>query len=187
MQELHFHIRGVAPMIHHNAILSDPLAPIVREIQTFTSKRKKTIEDHEEIARLEWNGSLYLHPKKGPVVPAQNIERMLRDAAVKSKMGKQVQAGLRVIEDWPVIYKGPRDPAKMWETGKFRNRASCKVGQQRVIRTRPCWDEWELKFSVQYDEELLEPKQVSDFVALAGRIVGLGDWRPKHGRFEVVA
>jgi len=184
MQQIDFNIRGVAPMIHHNAQLSDPLNEWVKKIQAYTSKRKKTIEDHEEIARLEWFGSLYLN-ESGPVVPASNLERMLRDAAAKSKLGKQVQAGLLVLEDAPVIYKGPKDPTKMWDSQKFFTRASCKIGQQRVIRTRPSWDDWELKFIVQFDESMLDENKIRDFVSLAGRVCGLGDWRPKYGRFEV--
>lgn len=184
MQELKFHILSVAPMIHHNAQLADPLNEWARKLKKITSKKKKTDEDHEEMARIAWFGGLYMG-EKGPIVPAANLERMLRDAATKSKMGKQVQAGLLVLEDVPVIYNGPKDPEKMWASGKFSMRASCKVGQQRVLRTRPCWDEWELKFSVQFDESLLDAEQVTGFVELAGRIVGLGDWRPKYGRFEV--
>lgn len=188
MQEITFHVRGVSPLICHNARLSDPLDEWTMKVAEMTSKKKKTHADLIEIARREWFGSLYLGENGEPVIPGTNLERMLRDSAAKSKMGKVVQAGLICTEpDFPIIYTGPKDPEKMWEAGdKFALRASCKVGQQRVIRTRPCWRQWELKFDITFDETLLNPQAVSDFVELAGKVVGLGDWRPKHGRFELV-
>lgn len=187
MRETSYRISGVAPLLCHNAQLSDPLNEWSKALARVTSKRKKTEDDHLEIARLEFHGGLYLVEGVGPVIPAANLERMLRDAAAKTKQGKQVQAGLIVVEDAPIEYEGPRDAAKLWSSDKFFNRQSCKIGQQRVIRTRPCFSSWELKFTVNYDEQILDDEKIDEFVELAGRIIGLGDWRPKHGRFEVLS
>lgn len=188
MKTASFTIEGVAPLILHNARLSDPLDPHTQSVAEITSKRKKTLADHEEIARREWHGGLYLIDGDGaPCVPGTNLERMLRDAATKSKQGKAVQAGAIVPDDAPIIYEGTKDPEKMYAGGKFSMRASCKVGQQRVIRTRPCFREWKLTFTIHFDENLINPKRLEEWVEVAGREVGLGDWRPKHGRFQIVS
>ena len=110
---------------------------------------------------------------------------MLRDAAAKSKEGKLVQAGLFVTDEALLVYDGPKDPEALWKKGKNLDRSSCKVGQQRVIRSRPIFHDWELTFVVNVDPSILEPSRVTDFVHLAGRVCGLGDWRPRHGRFIV--
>lgn len=187
MKSIEFHIRGIAPLICHNAQLSDPLNEWTMSLAEITGKRKKTQADLMEMAHREFLGSLYIGTEGQPVVPGGNIERMLRDAAAKSKMGKQVQAGLLVTDDSDIVYSGPKDGEALWQSEKHRLRASCKVGQQRVIRTRPAFFPWELKFGVTYDETILNERAIVEFVELAGRVVGLGDWRPKHGRFEVVA
>jgi hypothetical protein len=46
---------------------------------------------------------------------------------------------------------------------------------------------WETSFDVTFDPETLNQAQVIQFVATAGAKVGVGDWRPKYGRFEVIS
>lgn len=185
-QSIDFHVRGVAPLIVHNAQLADPLNEWAKAIAEISSKRKKTDKDHEELAHREFLGGFYLS-EKGPVIPGGNVERMLRDAAAKSKRGKDVQAGLIVMDDVPIIYDGPKDPEALWKKrDKFSLRATVGVNRNRVMRTRPCWYEWELKFRVDFDSTVLNRSAIEEFVELAGRLIGLGDWRPKHGRFEVL-
>ena len=186
MDSLDFHIKGIAPIICHNARLSDPLNEWTRAVAEISGKRKKTNADHEELARREWFGGLYLNEAGNPCIPGSNLERMLRDAAAKTKNGKNVQAGAIVPDDAELIYKGPKVSEKLWAAGEFQIRSSVKIGQQRVMRTRPCWKVWELVFTVLFDEEILNPAKIGEFVQTAGQYIGLGDWRPKHGRFEVI-
>lgn len=187
METCDFKIQGVSPLIIHSSQLSDPLNAHTKSIAEISGKRKKTEADHIELGHREFLGSMYLLPSGAPCIPSQNIERMFRDAAAKSKQGKQVQAGLLVTDDVPIIYKGPKDVQALWDSGKFAFRASAKIGQQRVMRTRPCFQEWQLEFSVIVDETQLSLSQVMEFLVLGGRTVGLGDWRPKHGRFDVIS
>lgn len=186
MKERTYKIQGVAPLIIHNARLSDPLDKWAKLVAEITRKKKKTEADLMEMARREWFGGLYLNDAGKVVIPGSNLERMIRDAATKSKMGMQVQAGVIIPEFDGFVLKFPDNGKKMdtlWANGSHSLRASCKLRQSRVIRTRPCFLTWALEFTVQFDEELLNPKQIDEFVVLAGRIIGLGDWRPKYGRF----
>lgn len=185
MKRVDLHIAGVAPLIMHNARLSDPLDKWAKLVSEVAKKRGKTEEDLEELSRREWYGGLYTNEDGAPILPAANLERMIRDGAAKSKQGKTVQAGCIVPDDAPVLYTGPKKPDDMWASQNFFGRQSCKVGQQRVIRTRPYFREWECKFSVLVAEDVVNPDDLKKFVEVAGRLVGIGDWRPRHGRFEV--
>ncbi len=189
-----YRITGTAPLIHHSEQLADPLNRHARGMKEITSKKKKTDADLMELAYREFLGGLYVNQSGAVCVPGQNIERMIRDAATKSKMGKTVLAGVIVTEDsFPLIFKHSKlTPEQLWKIGRteesdcgtYELRRTCKVGVQRVVRTRPCFPEWSLEFTVQFDPELLNAKQIDEFVILAGRIIGLCDWRPKYGRFE---
>jgi hypothetical protein len=53
----------------------------------------------------------------------------------------------------------------------------------RIMRTRPIFYDWSLKFSLHYNEDLINESQLKKAIEDAGAIVGLGDWRPEHGRF----
>lgn len=186
MKERTYTIRGVAPLLMHNEQLSDPLNKWTRLVAEVSKKRQKTEDDLMELSRREWFGGLYLSEDTNvPIVPERCLERMLRDAAAKSKRGKDVRAAVIVMQPATLDYQGPKDAEAMWASGNYLLRASCKVGQQRVIRSRPCFRQWALTFTAVYDENVLEAADLDRFVELAGRLIGLCDWRPKHGRFTV--
>lgn len=64
------------------------------------------------------------------------------------------------------------------------------VQRNRILRTRAKFDEWELTFLLDTDEELVDQQQLESWLDIGGRRVGLGDWRPEksgdYGRFEIV-
>ena len=191
--QLTYRITGKAPLILHNARLSDPLNRYTKLVSEISSKRKKTEDDLIEMARREFLGSLYTADRDdethagAPVIPGANLERMFIDAAKKFKMGPKAKAGLFVHDDDPILieYEGPKSAEGMWAKGsEFALRASCKVGMSRVIRTRPRFHSWALTFTVTYDRQMLDESDLHRFMDTASDMIGLGDWRPKHGRFS---
>lgn len=60
----------------------------------------------------------------------------------------------------------------------------------RIVRHRPRFEQWELTFDIEWDEELLSEKEIRQVVDDAGKRVGLLDFRPQNkgpfGRFIVV-
>jgi hypothetical protein len=186
-QTIEFEVKGIAPTIMHNGQLVDPMNPIVRKMKEFTAKKsKKTDDDMVELARLEFLGSLYLTDKNKPCWPGENIETMVRAAARTERRGKDVEKAVLCDGNWPLIYDGPSDPEKLWEDARFRLVKAVKVGPSRVMRTRPIFPAWSLKFTLHYDSELVNREDVVRWVEIAGREIGLSEWRPKHGRFEVL-
>ena len=177
---------GTAPMLVHNAQLSDPLNKWAREMKKVSSKRTKTEDDHLELSRLEFYGGMYYDADLGPVIPAMNIEATLVNGAKKIKLGKAVTQGLRITDQvTPIIYKGPRDMASLWGDGEseFVNRASVKVGMARVMRTRPMFPNWALEVSGVYDESIFDEDVINEICTYSGTLIGIGDWRPRFGTF----
>lgn len=189
MKERTYRLTGLVPLVLHNARLSDPLDKWTRLVAEISSKRKKTEADLMEMARREWFGGLYLNDDDKIIMPSQNLERMIMDAAKATKMGQAVQKALIVpsFEGSILSFPGQRKSLDaLWDSGDYSLRASCKVRTSRVMRTRPMIPEWSLEFTAQWDEDVIKSTQeVDDFVELGGRMVGLGDWRPKYGRFTM--
>jgi hypothetical protein len=176
---------GVEPLLMHNARLSDPLDDVSLRIKKVSAKRKKTEDDHHEMGRLEHWGSLYIDAKFGPFIPGQNFERMLVDAAKKIKLGTQVKLAVIVETNVnPLIYHGPRTVEGLWEDKNYVHRASAKVGTSRIQRTRPIFQQWEVTADGFIDTEQINPAEFDQIVDIAGRLIGLGDWRPRFGRFR---
>lgn len=178
-------IRGIAPLLMHNGHLADPLNKFTRAIKALTSKRKKTDADFEQIAKLEFMGGLYLDERCRPAIPGELIEGMLRDGAKKSRQGKDAQCGLISDGVWPLIYKGPSDPEAIWTNESFRDIRGVVIKGNRIMRMRARFPIWELEFDVSFQDEVANADQIAKWLVDAGQFVGLGDFRPRFGRFTV--
>lgn len=176
---------GTEALLMHNARLSNPLDEVAKMMKLVTSKRTKTEEDHLELARLEHWGGLYMDSNLGPFIPGQNFERCLVDAARITKSGKKIERGVFVTSNVnPLSYDGPRDLDGLWKDENFRHQASVKVGTSRVTRTRPHFKEgWEVYAEGVYDASVINLEELGQIAGTAGRMIGLGDWRPRFGRF----
>lgn len=179
-------ITGTTGLIVHNGQLANPLHPIVKQMKKITAKKKKTEEDHEELARLEWYGSLYLGDKGEPVMPGECLEALIRSGAKKTRQGKDVQSSVLVDGLIPIQYEGPKNIDKLWAMGdKFAISVPVKVVSAKVIRTRPIFRSWKLTFDVKFGPDVIDVADLDGFIVTAGEMCGLCDWRPRYGRFEV--
>ena len=187
METIQFLLKGTAPMLQHNGQLADPRNKWVRAIKQISGKRKKTEADLDEMARLEFLGGLYCNGN-GPCIPAHVLEATLigkNSSARKEKMGKQGAAGLFVPSDHDLLYDGPRDPDEMWEDGSFTFTAMVKVMTARIARTRPIFHDWSSEVAVQFNPDIINESDIIRWMNVSGAEVGIGDWRPRYGRFEV--
>lgn len=188
METKRIRIRGLAGILMHNGQLTDPMNEWSRALSDAVkvAKKSKTAAAWESAAKAEFMGGLYLNEKLEPCIPGELIEAVICEGAKKSKQGKEVKAGLIVDGNFPLEYKGPRDPEKLWKA-KYYKTSPAKVGQARVMRTRPMFmPGWECEFVVTYNKQLVDERDLLKFIEKAGAEVGLCDWRPKYGRFEVV-
>ena len=179
-----FKIFGQAPLLMHNGQLVDPLNSFAQSIAQITKKKKKTDADHEEMSRREFFGGLYMSQNR-PCIPAEMQEAALIRGAMKQKRGPEAKAGLLVEDHAPLEYEGPHDPSELWKDEKFRLRAPARVGAQKVMRTRPYFGEWSATLTIKFLPSMLNPADVRSFLVTAGEQIGIGDWRPRFGRFTV--
>lgn len=178
-------IVGATPLLMHNGLLADPINEITKLMKQVSGKRDKTEADFAELSRLEWFGGLYTQDGL-PCLPGEMLEAMLLEAAKKKKKGVQTKAGLIVPHNAMLEYPGPQDIDEMWASKQFLHKIGVRVQRNKVIRTRPIFKEWAATIEIHYLPSLLNKSDVEGFVEVGGQIVGLGDWRPKFGRFSVV-
>jgi hypothetical protein len=187
-------LQGVSPLLCHNGQIADPRNGYARAMKAVSSKRKKTDSDLDELARLEWLAGLYRFGDD-LVVPDYVLESLFIGGAKKSKRGPQAKCGIFFTDHASLQFQGKpatvtdETLAEMFETGQFSHCIGVKVGMAKVMRTRPIFRGWSLDAVAQYDPDVLNHRDIQEIADDAGKLVGLGDWRPKHGRFsaEVVA
>lgn len=200
-KELEVKIKGAAGLLMHSGVLANPLNPIAKQMKQISSKRSKTDEDFALLSRLEWLGGLYttegidLSVSKSDVivsgggsvcVPGEVLESALIGAAKKHKLGPQAKAGIMIDGYFPLEFPHNKKPVSdLFDLGYYDIR-KVKVQQNSVMRTRPLFPQWSLGFTVQYLGDVISEDQILTALETCGRIVGLCEYRPKFGRFEVV-
>jgi hypothetical protein len=199
-------IEGIGPLLMHNGDLANPRNPIVQAMKQITQKRGKTESDHELMSQIEWVGGLYtigrfkgddivIDSQSGTVqvnanpvicIPRRMIEAMLHGGAKKSKLGKQVQAGVFVEKDFPLEFPGHgKTIQELLNDPSYLDLRGVKVGTARVMRSRPVFDNWSLTFELSYQKDVVNRSNLEDSICSAGQLLGIGDYRPSHGRFRM--
>jgi hypothetical protein len=186
-------LKGNRPLLHHNVRLVDPLDPFTQALSkaATVAKSKKTEEAHRALRDAEYLGGLYYSDGIGPYVKAESVAKCLREGAAVGfrGLGTKVERGVVVsstdgLDEIPLLYRGPRGVEELLADENFRFVGAVKVGQQRVMRTRPKFPGWSLEAHITLDESQLSSAQLKDIAAYAGLYIGLGDYRPRYGRFE---
>ena len=187
-------IRGIRPIIMHNGPAGlDTRSPANVEKAEITRKRgsNRTAADDARLQELECQIALWLDSKAAPTIPEAAIRSCIETGARKLKQGPQVREGLIVDAILSFDYDKERYGVTVEELGKTAQfTVPVKVGQSRIARTRAKFDEWEATFRLETDEELVDQEQLARWLDIAGRRIGLGDWRPEksgtYGRFETI-
>lgn len=177
---------GLTPLLCHNISLADPDNPIVAEIATYTSKRKKTEDDRRAIERLEWFGGLYVEDGR-PVIPTGNIRKSFIQAGKISKQGTAVSRALNFTRlHVPLAHDGPDDLEAMYADKAYSNRAAVGIAGKRTMRVRPQFTKWAVVADALLLDDVMDLDDLTRIATRAGQAEGLGDNRVNgYGRFTV--
>lgn len=192
MYKVNATVRGTAPLLQHRfgAVALD-------SIQQGASKRTGAPD-----YALEWMGTMYVNQDGHLFQPAAHIEgAMVRAASsfkVKGARGKTwkdpIRAYAYVTPDEilhlergkPIVAPGPElleKPRGLLSVSVMR----VKVQRAAVARSRLMLNAgWMLNFNIEVHDEQVRPDVLREILEEAGRAVGIGDFRPRYGRFDVV-
>ncbi len=174
-----FHIVGISPLLQNNP------AAFIGVDESSGLETKKVYKDEEE-ARMR----LYVDPDGRYCHPAQAFPKAMVSAASGKKFGKMfataaLKGAVFITEPFAAIEDEKGNPLKEYSIDK----RPCVVGKARILRCRPCWSNWHMRIPLEVDRAILQPSQVREVLELAGRIKGIGDYRPEKGgafgRFRV--
>ena len=184
-------IKGLSPLIMHNGAAGiDNRSPANIEKAEIASKRGKnrTEADDARLRELETFTSLWLDGGGAPTVPPAALRATIETGARKLKQGPQVREGLIVDRVESFDYDtslGARLPMNCARRCSSRRASSCSAtafcGRGRSSTSGRLRSPWNA------DDELVDERQLAAWLDIAGRRIGLGDWRPEksghYGRF----
>lgn len=193
-------IEGTRPIILNNPCTVDTLSPQSIAIKYYTSLKKNRNE--HALRRLNWlfsgywleegefvygsdlDGESDFNGYSDPYLPAQSLQRCIRDGATAWKLGKDTFRAIVVENDAHLEYDGPKDARLMYEDKRFVSSARTKRG---TIAVRVRVPQWSASYSMLVNDEIIDPMTLAKIIDRAGIAEGLGDWRPMHGRFQVTS
>jgi hypothetical protein len=183
-------IKGTSPLLQHRF----PLATLGALMEG--ARRKTGATDYS----MEWLDTIYT--RDGLLVqPATHIEGALVKAASgfrikgsKNKTYKDVfrayvlvgpdeiphtRDGQTVAAPGPELLTRPTDDLCVNVQRVIINRAAVARARLQVAAG------WELVFAITVNDDQIRPEVVETILEEAGRAVGIGDYRPRYGRFAI--
>lgn len=164
-------LRSVCPMIHNNP---DNQAVVTKQTDT----------ESEQWIEKEFRGALYKNGK-GIYQSAEHFERCLELAGSRFKFqGKLTYSS--ILKGGIIVEPNQILIPKKFKPIPFRKwvRIPPRTGA-RVKKTRALFEKWELAFFIRVFNDAINFEELKRILIYAGAYVGVADWRPKYGRFEV--
>lgn len=186
MELLTLSIKGTSPLMMHSDKLANPLNPATKAHKELTGKRKKTDDDHLAIARSEFIAGAYFDSISGFFVPGANFDATFLAGAKLQKLGTHWKRGALVMTDKAGLeFNGPSSPEDLWEDQRFVDCRGVKVGQAKIMRYRPIFLDWACQLEVAINTDVLDLQEVRKAIEDSGKLIGVCEYRPRFGRFEV--
>jgi hypothetical protein len=175
-----FTIIGISPLLQNN-----PAEFIGKTGEDGLGSGKKTYNDIEE-AKLR----LYKDSDGAFCHPAEAFTKAMVKAVAGKKFGKMfatsaIKGSVFIAEPFALLTDEKGKPLTEYTI----DRRPVVVGKARILRCRPSFSKWKIRLPLEIDTSILRAADVKDALGLAGRIVGVGDYRPEKGggfgRFRV--
>jgi hypothetical protein len=195
LTQIRIELTGNMPLVMHNEQLANPRNVWARDLKALSSKRTKTDADLEEMARIEVAGGLYADwgeptgdlwtRRFDAYVPGLAVRATIKAGATIRKNGKNVERALLDLDHQHCTfdYDGPDTVKGLFEDGYVLERL-VRVGQSRVMRSRPQFPKWNVTAHANLDTSVLNLAALEQSIEDAGRLVGLLEARTiGYGRF----
>jgi len=170
-------IEGISPLLMNrpSAMIGD------------ISKDKKAFKDNsEEMA----NSKLYVNKDGELYQPSTHFYGALIEAGKHKKVVGKGKSTYSKIVGYAVQIEPFEIKHEIQDWEIFTILAVNPNTKGRNLLHRPILKKWKVKFEVGFDDEEIAPSIMKELFEIAGKVAGVGDWRPAkkgpYGKFHVV-
>lgn len=183
LQEIEITIEGTTPLLCNRFTDAAAMKATNGAGASITGDKGTPLEQATERLYSSATGQL--------VIPQPNLFRCIIDAGKYFKAGKSKVTTIKSslipsCLDIPSI-EIPISHKEPWQVDTRPVRIPSTGG--RILCHRPCFHDWALSFSVSLDTDVIGVKLLREIVDVAGKRIGLGDFRPDckgpFGKFVV--
>ena len=169
MQKVTFQITGISPLMTNN--------PQKMRRSDDGGIKKKTIPTAED----EAEGGTYRFEDGQLYFPASAFRSSMIEGAKGRKIGKMGAgtvikgAVFNLQEECPLVSPDDGEPLHDYVIDEQR----AVIQGNGVIRARPRLDEWATTVEFEHDEDFISAASINEILNIAGRTVGIGEYRPR--------
>lgn len=172
MKKVEVKIKGIVPLLQNR---------FVGEEDESASQRTGVVDRSED-----WRNALYSDEKIGIYEPSEHVWGSMIKAASNFQIPGRGKKTYKDLIKSGIVLEPDKIPLGKKEPDEIDKRPVVIRGS-RILRQRPMMKEgWKLSFSVNILDEQLQPEVVKRILVHAGKYIGIGDFRPRFGRFEVI-
>ena len=177
-----FAIEGISPLLQNNP--KEFIGSGGQEKELTAKSRSYDDAQEAELRQYRDGDGLFYHPSVA-------FTKAILRAVTGKKFGSEtatslVKGTVFIAEPHCILCDGKGKPLKKYTI----DRQSVVIGKARILRCRPRFDIWFTKLALEINTGILSADNVRDALSLAGRVVGIGDYRPEktggYGRFRVL-
>lgn len=171
MKKIEVELEGVSPLLMHSA---DGM--VQQKAKKNPAKQYDSKKDAEAVA--------YRNDKEELYVPSRCVKACFVNGASWYKFGnksaKPIVAGCTQIEQREILLLDGKN--KVYKKYEIDLRPVV-VQRARIIRSRPRFDEWKLRFTIIYNDQIISDTEIlKKIMEESGQRIGLLDFRPqKYG------
>ena len=173
MKTYNITLEGTSPLLMNR--------PSQLDIGSKSKTAKRETDTPEEIAAaklyIDSEDKIYIPATwfQGCIVEAGKQKKMLGRGSARATYSKVAGSSVE-INPFEIVLKAD------WKV--FSILAVNPTTRGKNVLHRPQFDKWKLDFECTFDENQIEVSVMKEIFDIAGRQVGVGDWRPaKKGRF----
>jgi len=172
-KEVRVKIRGTCDYLQHRR-------PLEEEDD---SKRSGEI-DHSK----DWETAVYLDPEIGCFIPSKQLRASIVRSAVNFKIsGKGGRKTFKDLINATIEVEPDKIPLGK-EKPDYVHEEWVRIQRNQILRRRPAYKKgWEVEFTLLILDEQMPAERLKEILEYAGRFVGVGDWRPHFGRYEIIS
>lgn len=163
-------IRGIAPLLMNRFVME-------KDEQEQAKRRDEKFDPKEDAEKALYRNS------KGCYAPSTWIEACLRDTAKEFKGKGRGSMKATILSS---VFVEPDEIPLNKKTYDEIDQRPAVIQRNRIVKSRPKFNSWELEFAINFDGNRIKRQQLKQILEEAGQTKGIGDYRPKFGRFEIL-
>lgn len=178
-------VEGISPLLHNRFPLPD------FETLSKGGRRQPGEQDYSQ----EWRKLLYVNSSNEVYQPSTHFDGAMTRASSGYRIQGQGQKTYSQLFKGNVFttpdeilfgIKAPENLDNDADKPLYLDVRPAVIQRARIVKIRPCFKPgWKLKFIIEVIEDQIPVNVLNEVLIQAGKTVGIGDFRPRFGRFMV--